>query len=229
MHHFLLLFPLLSAVLFADLTIISQSDEQSEVTYYKAGKMLTIAEGSKTILNTKDKTITIILEAQKIYLQESLKDYIKSLGGSEEERKEQMKLAQETEKEPALPLIKKTGTANVAGYNCDTYEITDVTSRTIEEECFSKEVEALIGKEIDLDVMKELSNEMDSFAEESRSQGLDDKGYSLRTVDLTYGNSGITTAVTSISTEPIKASLFVIPKTFKKVGIETLYSSMIPQ
>ncbi len=250
----LLILPLLGASLLADLTITTNSDGDIEKTYYKDGKMLVISNEGKSIFDTKKKTVTIVLDQHKIYLQEPMESYAKNLGETtknmqnamQQQMREAMlargmnevqvtmmleRMKQSMDVQPQMqerpkPVVKKTGTAKVAGYSCDTYAVIDMVEQIQEEECVSPEVEKLISKEIDIDIMIKMGKQIQKNSGEIKDP-LEDKGFPMRTRDMSYGQSQTVSEVTSISKKSVNSTLFDIPKGYKKTTTKEFYSKIM--
>ncbi len=253
----LLLLPLITTAIFADLTITTNSDGEVEKTYYKDGKMLIVSSDGKTIFDTKDGMITIVLDSKKIYLQEPMHSYAKNMkaasqsmqstiaaqmkksllarGMSEEQVEMMLKRMQESMKNPPKmpprpkPVIKKTGSSKVAGYACDTYSVVDMINQSHEEVCVSPEVEKLIGKEIDIAAMKAMARKMKESDENSFDDPLEDAGFPMRRRDLGYGQAQTIEEVSAISKKSIDRALFDTPKGYKKMSVKEFYNSMIQE
>ncbi|MEA2112180.1 MAG: DUF4412 domain-containing protein [Campylobacterota bacterium] len=252
----LLILPLLGASLLADLTITSNADGDIEKTYYKDGKMLVVSTEGKSIFDTKKQMITVILDQHKIYLQDSMESYAKNLGQTtknmqnamQQQMREAMlargmdeaqvtmmleRMKQSMDAQPQLqdrpkPIVKKTGTAKVAGYSCDTYSIVDMVEQFQEEECLSPEVDKLVSREIDINVMIKMGKQIQKSSGDAQDP-LENKGFPMRTRDMSYGQTQIVSEVTLISKKSIDSNLFAIPKGYKKTTTKEFYSKMMKE
>jgi hypothetical protein len=225
---------LFSVCAFADITITERSSDGEIVSYYSGNKMAYFVDGQVTnITDVNAGMIYVINSAKKTYFQKSFAEMEEIAKQAAEQFKSIRENPQYKDFMKAVPAgkvnVEKVGSRKIAGYSCDEYTVKLSMSPMSVRLCLSKDVEALVSKEINSKKIEKLmagfGTEGDDSPMGKALEGLKDKnGFPMleKSESSIPGMDSEATEVISVSNAKISPVVYKLPQGYKKVTMEEL-------